>query len=58
MRAALALAAAACARAAIPADEVPSLPGWAGALPSRIWSGFIDAGSDVQGGITRSMKMW
>ena len=56
---ALCLASLALQAAAAPsADEVLSLPGWSGPLPSKIYSGHIDAGSDVQDGITRSMKMW
>ena len=39
-------------------DEVLSLPGWPGALPSRTYSGFIDAGSDEQGGATYNVSMW
>ena len=44
--------------AEVPADEIKSLPGWAGPLPSRMWSGHIDGGSDVQDGVARTMKMW
>jgi serine carboxypeptidase-like clade 1 len=40
------------------ADEVTTLPGWTGALPSRIYSGFISAGSDVQDGTNYTMQMW
>ena len=32
------------ARAAVDADEITSLPGWEGALPSRQWSGFLPIG--------------
>lgn len=46
------------ARAAPAADEVKSLPGYAGALPSRTYSGFINAGWDVQDGVNRTMMMW
>lgn len=53
----LLLLAAAC-RAAVPGDEVTSLPGWSGPLPSRIYSGHIPAGSDVQDGTHYSMFMW
>ena len=28
--------------AEVPADEIKSLPGWDGALPTRQWSGFIN----------------
>lgn len=43
--------AAACLVAAAPAaDEILNLPGWSGPLPSRWWSGLIDAGSE--GGYT------
>lgn len=48
----------AVAHAAVPADEVTSLPGWDGPLPSRTWSGFIEAGSDVWEGVNRTMHMW
>ena len=44
--------------AEVPADEIKSLPGWSGPLPSRMWSGHIDGGSDVQDGVVLSMKMW
>ena len=44
--------------AEVPADEIKSLPGWSGPLPSRMWSGHIDGGSDVQDGVAYSMKMW
>lgn len=40
------------------ADEVTSLPGWSGALPSRIYSGHIPAGWDVQDGVNYTMYMW
>ena len=30
-----------CALAAIAADEIKTLPGWDGALPSRHWSGYL-----------------
>lgn len=33
-------------RAAIDADEITSLPGWTGALPSRQWSGYIKVPGD------------
>ena len=33
---------AATARAAIDADEITSLPGWEGALPTRQWSGYLE----------------
>ena len=49
---------AASARAAVAADEVKSLPGWPGALPSRTYSGHIASGWDVQGGVNRTMMMW
>lgn len=55
----LAAAAALAVACAFPAgDEVTSLPGWSGPLPSRIFSGFLDGGSDVQDGISYSMQMW
>ena len=58
-RAFLACAAlAALARAAPAADEVLSLPGWAGALPSRMWSGFLSGGVDAQGGVAYDKHMW
>ena len=44
--------------AAPAADEVKSLPGWSSALPSKWYSGFIDAGNDTQDGINYQMKMW
>jgi len=56
-----ALGAAACAAvalAAVPADEVTSLPGWTGPLPSKMYSGFVDAGWDVWEGVNRTMHMW
>lgn len=46
------------ASAAPAADLVSSLPGWDGALPSKIYSGFLDAGSDEQSGVTYNAKMW
>ena len=49
---------AASARAAIAADEVKSLPGWTGPLPSRTYSGHIASGWDVQDGVNRTMMMW
>jgi hypothetical protein len=58
MRLFLALAAAACVSAAPAADEVLSLPGWSLPLPSKMYSGHVDAGSDTQDGVTRQMKMW
>ena len=30
---------------AVAADEIKSLPGWKGKLPSRMWSGYLTAGS-------------
>jgi hypothetical protein len=44
--------------AAIPADEVTSLPGWEGNLPSRTWSGHLYAGNDVQNGVNYTMMHW
>eukprot|EP01061_Rhynchopus_euleeides_P012090 TRINITY_DN216_c0_g1_i1.p1 TRINITY_DN216_c0_g1~~TRINITY_DN216_c0_g1_i1.p1 ORF type:complete len:472 (+),score=190.02 TRINITY_DN216_c0_g1_i1:39-1418(+) len=35
---------AAAALAAVPADEIHALPGWAGALPSRQYSGYLSFG--------------
>ena len=32
--------------AAVAADEVQSLPGWNGALPSRHYSGYVDVSAD------------
>ena len=32
--------------AAVPADEVKSMPGWAGALPSRQYSGYLTVGPE------------
>ena len=40
------------------ADEVTSLPGWSGALPSKIYSGHIPAGWAVQDGVNYTMYMW
>ena len=54
----LALAAIGAAHAAPAADLVTALPGWDAPLPSKIYSGFLDAGSDVQDGTTYSAKMW
>jgi hypothetical protein len=48
----------ALASAAPAEDEVTSLPGWKGALPSKMYSGFIESGWDVQDGINRTMQMW
>lgn len=31
---------------AIDADEIKSLPGWDGPLPSRQWSGYLDVPGD------------
>lgn len=36
------------ARAAVPADAVASLPGFAGALPSALYSGYLSAGAGKQ----------
>jgi serine carboxypeptidase-like clade 1 len=47
-----------CINAAPAADEIKSLPGWVGALPSRMYSGFIPSGSDTQDGVEYSMQMW
>lgn len=52
------LLAARLAAAAPAADAITSLPGWSGALPSRMWSGFLSGGSDVQGGVTYAKEMW
>ena len=46
------------ALAAPAGDQVLSLPGWKDALPSRIFSGHIDVGGDVQDGVARTMHMW
>ena len=32
--------------AAVPADEVKSLPGWSKALPSKQWSGYLPVGKE------------
>lgn len=37
------------------ADEVNSLPGWDGPLPSRMFAGHVDAGSSFEDGIERKM---
>lgn len=34
------------AKGARPADEITTLPGWEGALPSRMFAGYVDAGAD------------
>jgi carboxypeptidase C (cathepsin A) len=47
-----------CIRAAIPEHEVKSLPGWSGNLPSRTWSGHLNAGHDVQNGQNYTMLHW
>jgi len=39
-------------------DFVLALPGWDEALPSKIYSGHIDAGVDTQDGKNFSVKMW
>jgi len=44
--------------AAVSSDEVKSLPGWDSALPSRIWSGHVPAGSDIQNGKKFSFMHW
>jgi serine carboxypeptidase-like clade I len=44
--------------AAVSSDEVKSLPGWDSALPSRIWSGHVSAGSDIQNGKNYSFLHW
>jgi len=64
----MALASALCAVTLLPlllqvhaapsGDEVLTLPGWDQPLPSRIYSGFIDAGSDTQDNVTYTVKMW
>ena len=54
----LALAALAPALGAPVQDLVASLPGWTQPLPSKIYSGFIDAGSDEQDGQTYNVSMW
>ena len=43
------------ANAAPESDEVTSLPGWPGELPSKIYSGFVSAGVDTQDGVTYNM---
>lgn len=48
----------ACAAAAPAADEVDTLPGWTGKLPSKTYSGFINAGGDDWEGVNRTMHMW
>ena len=55
---AFASALAALVSASPSADEIKTLPGWAGPLPSRMWSGFLSGGSDVQNGVTYSKQMW
>jgi len=56
---ALALVCALAAVSAAPAaDEITSLPGWTGALPTRMWSGFLSGGADVQDGVTYTKSMW
>ena len=32
---------------AVAEDEVTSLPGWNGTLPSKMYAGFIDAGNET-----------
>jgi hypothetical protein len=39
-------------------DLVTSLPGWNGPLPSKVYSGFISAGSDEQDGITYDVQLY
>ena len=46
------------ARAAPAADEVFALPGWNDTLPSKIYSGFIDAGTDEQDGVVFDWRYW
>jgi hypothetical protein len=58
VRALLAAACAALAASAPAADEVSALPGWSGKLVSRLWSGFLDGGSDEQDGVTYAKKQW
>jgi carboxypeptidase C (cathepsin A) len=37
------------------ADEIKVLPGWQDVLPSRMFSGLVDAGTDVEGNVTYTM---
>ena len=58
MRALALVCAAAAVSAAPAADEITSLPGWTDALPTRMWSGFLSGGADVQDGVTYNKSMW
>ena len=37
------------------ADRVPKLPGWDAALPSKLYAGYMDAGSSIEAGIEHKM---
>lgn len=41
--------------AAPPGHEITELPGFKGALPSKVFAGYIDAGVDTQNGTTYQM---
>ena len=36
-------------------QEITKLPGWDAPLPSKMYAGYIDAGTDVQDGVTYKM---
>lgn len=58
MRALAFVASTALVSAAPAADAITSLPGWVGALPLRMWSGFLSGGVDVQEAVTYTKHMW
>jgi hypothetical protein len=41
-----------CSSTPPPADEVTALPGWTGALKSKMYAGFVDAGSRTDANVT------
>ena len=55
----LLLSLAACAPLPTPArpdaDEVHALPGWDGPLPSRMWSGYVSAGTAEEAGVSHAL---
>jgi hypothetical protein len=42
-------------RARPDADEIHALPGWDGALPSRMWSGYVSAGTAEEAGVFHAL---
>ncbi len=42
----------------VPSDEITQLPGWNYPLPSKMWSGHLPGGTDVQDGTTYTLHYW